>query len=243
MKMKTFIYSIGILLVTFYSCTKDSTRYESGSETFTDYNSNFLKNEIQLSDFKSQMQENLSLYQKKSLKDILTDLVDKNILSNESKENITESIEGKSLSEFREQALIRAMSRSSNRYKQLNIKMSNGDLDVPDTPAEPVLSDEIAEEVFDYMILDLSSRGISWGCAGAIAGYGLSIAGAFIGGPVTIAAAAIWGASHIVAVVSLTACARDEKAVLEEIALEPEDGFISDFENTYMGNEDAEDTP
>lgn len=73
--------------------------------------------------------------------------------------------------------------------------------------------DEILAQAYEYSMLELELMGMSWGCAGAIAGVGLSIAGLFVGGGVlTVAAAAIWGASHVVSVMSLTACAPAEKS-------------------------------
>lgn len=87
--------------------------------------------------------------------------------------------------------------------------------------------------LYTIMLDDMVGRGISWGCAGAIAGVGISIAGLFIGGPVTVAAAALWGAGHVLSVLSLTACGGRDKNVFQELIPELEDrsGALTNTEN------------
>lgn len=157
---------------------------------------------------------NVINYQEKSAEYILEDLAKRSIISTDVKDKLMSSISGKTAEEFKKEALARMAKYSSLRTADYYPPITPGPGTGPIIITDPIFS----QMVFDHMTIDLMSRGISWGCAGAIAGIGLSIAGGLIGGPVTVAAAAIWGASHVLAVMSLTACAPSEKLVMHDIS-------------------------
>lgn len=180
--------------------------------------------------YHSVLQKNAEYYNNNSIENILDDLVKNRIISNIAKNKILKNIHNKSQQDFKEEVLQRIKERSSSfpTYSTSSEETNH--------PEEGLLDDELAVEVFDNMTLMLLSRGISWGCAGAIAGVGLSIAGGIVGGPVTIAAAAIWGAGHIVSVLSLTACVGSQASekLEEDILNNTEEEFIVLFTGEYV---------
>lgn len=223
----------------FFACKKN-TEVES-NETFSldNYKSNYLKQGLTETTVRNELKKNALLYSNKALEDILDDLVSKNKITSVAKSNILASVQGKTQAQFTKGALQRISNlRSQLTFQPKKLSSKNSLSSTQPGPFEPLndagFSAYQQQVMFDYIVLELTSKGISWACAGAIAGYGLSIAALFVGGPVTVAAAALWGASHIVGALSLVACIPAQKHYVEEIKnqFSSEQDYITYFETS-----------
>lgn len=214
----------------FSSCKKEEANQSENTDLVTKpFKSYYLKSNIST----DMLVRQASMYSGKPLEETLEDLVIKKSISINAKETILKLFKNKNAESFKKEAKERMRIRAENNVKRNSFQLY-ASVYSRENNKDITLSDQQATEIFDYMMLDLvNTRGISWGCAGAIAGVGLSIASLFVGGPVTVAAAAIWGAGHIVSVLSLTACASSKMAhhLQETIEKTDEETFVKDFIN------------
>ncbi|MDR6783891.1 hypothetical protein ABIE26_002720 [Pedobacter africanus] len=228
---KKFLTLCFILIVgssVFYACKKNTEVENSEPLSLNNYKSTHLKKGVTEADVQSTLKKSALLYGNKALEDILSDLVKKNKITEKGKASILASVQGKTQDQFVKGALQRISNLKNTLPLQIK-KLSYSNSNPLSTTTQPGPFQELndvgfsafeQQVMFDYIMLELTNQGISWGCAAAIAGVGLSIAGLFIGGPVTIAAAALWGASHVLTVMSLTACAPKHKKFVEDIQLQ-----------------------
>ncbi|SMC66858.1 hypothetical protein [Pedobacter africanus] len=239
-----FILTVGSSV--FYACKKNTEVENNEPLSLNNYKSTHLKKGVTEADVQSTLKKSALLYGNKALEDILSDLVSKNKITEKGKASILASVQGKTQDQFVKGALQRISSLKHGLPLQIK-KFSYSNSNPLSNTIQPGPFEELNDAgfsafeqqmMFDYIILELTNQGISWSCAIAIAGVGLTIAALFVGGPATVAAAALWGASHVVAVISLKDCAPQHKNYVEDIKNQfaTEQDFIDYFQNNVSNN-------